>query len=93
MATLTITLPDNIKERVYKGVAAAHRYRTEIPNPAYDSMYDASPTNLKMLPNPESRDDFVTRMVKDFIMRSVQKAESDTARETAEKSAKDEVAL
>ena len=91
MARLILTIPDDILDRVYNGVAKSHRYQGEIRNSDYDSMYPDRGT--KFIANPESRDDFVKRMVGDFLMRSVQKAESDTAREAAEKSAKDEVAL
>lgn len=88
---LIITISDDIKDRVYNGVAKAHRYSEEIRNSDFDSMYPDRGT--KFIANPESRDDFVKRMVRNFLMRSVQKAESDTAREAAEKSALSEIAL
>ena len=76
---------------MYNGVAKAHRYEVETRNPDYDSMYPDR--DAKFIANPESRDDFVKRMVRNFLMRSVQKAESDTAREVAEKSTRSDIAL
>ena len=91
MTRLIITIPDDLKERVYDGVAKAHRYQEEIRNPDFDSMYPER--DARTITNPESRDDFVKRMVRAFLTRSVAKAEADTAREVAEKAVMNEISL
>ena len=83
MARLIITIPDEIQERVYAGVATAYSYLEAIPNPDYDSMYPPTVEKPQYLPNPESRDDFVKRQVRLFLCRTMEKAEVNAARDTA----------
>ena len=91
MTRLVITIPDDLKERIYNGVAKDHRYQAEITNPDFDSMYPER--DARTITNPESRDDFVKRTVREFLMRSVQKAEAEAAREAAEAAAMSEIDL
>lgn len=91
MRHLTIDLHEDIFDRVFDGVAKANRYEAQIPNSDYDSMYPDR--GEKLIDNPETRDDFVKKIVKGFLMQSVQKAESDAARDAATKTAIAEVIL
>ena len=81
------------KSRIYNGVARAHRYRANIPNPEFDSMYPDDVTKQQFIPNTETRDAFVVRMVQDFLLRSVRKAEVDAAGREAAKTAEREITL
>lgn len=68
MATITITIPDNITPRVINGFARRYNY---------------SPTLEDGSPNPETKAQFAKRKVIEFIKQAVREAEVQDASNTA----------
>ena len=91
MARIYIDIPDDIKDRVYNGVAKTHHYQESVRNPNFDSMYPER--DERTIVNPEGKENFLKRIVLEFLVQSVQKAESNEAKRVAEESTKQEVNL
>ena len=85
-ATLSVTIPDAQATRVVNGMAGQYGYEDFLVN---------AETGQADIPNPESKQAFVKRMVKEFIKNSVVAYEAsqagETAREAAKATAKSEV--
>lgn len=62
MATISFTIPDELLPRIIAGMCGLHNYPTEIQNPDNPD---------KMIPNLESKADFVKRIIKKKIKRDV----------------------
>lgn len=80
MATLTITIPNPILNRVLDGYAYQHGYQDEIPD---------TPNTTK--PNPETKNQFVRRILEKHIKQSVRVYERRRDEELAGKAADDKV--
>ena len=65
MAEIKITIPDNIKHRVFDGVAYQHSYQDRI-----------SSSDHQIIPNPESKEQFVKNILMKFIKNSVKAYEA-----------------
>jgi hypothetical protein len=62
MATISFTIPDKLLPRVIAGMCGLHNYQATIQNPDNPD---------KMIPNLESKADFVKRIIKKKIKRDV----------------------
>ena len=62
MATISFTIPDALLPRVIAGMCGLHNYQATIQNPDNPG---------EMIPNPESKADFVKRIIRQKIKRDV----------------------
>ena len=69
MAKLEINIPDDKVQEVINVLCKRFKYEPEIFNENFDFDNVESQSNLRMLPNPESKQQFVKRMVINFIRR------------------------
>lgn len=72
MAQITITIPDEILQRVLDGIAGQHGYQTMIEQP------EGEP-----IPNPETKAQFAKRMMINWALQSIMAWESLQASEVA----------
>lgn len=80
MATLAFEIPDAIAQRVIDGVAGQNEYR--------DTVEDSKG---KVIPNPESKNQFVKRMIREYIKGNVKAWETSQAIATARQGTSDRV--
>ena len=84
MATLSITIPDPIKDRVLLGFTAASGYQEEVD--------DGTGT---MIPNPQTRAQYAKEVLKALVKSRVVAYESEiagvSAREAAQQTAESEI--
>ena len=81
MAELTITVPDALVQRVLDGVCGQCGYQSII----YDQATQAD------IPNPESKVNFSTRMIREYVKSNVLAWEAKSAAEVARQAAIDSV--
>ena len=74
MATISFTIPDELLPRIIAGMCGLHNYPTEIQNPDNPD---------EMIPNPESKSNFVKKIIKKRIKRDVLEWEGEEAQRTA----------
>lgn len=88
MASISITIPDAVANRVTNGLAGQYNYQATIPAP--------NPLDPPV-PNPETKAQFAKRMVAKFIKDSVKAFEATqaagTARDTAAADVETAIAL
>lgn len=75
MATLSITIPDNIAARVRDGYCAATGYQAQMPNPAFDPMQPISAENPEFVANNVSKMAWVKQQVIAHIRDTILAAE------------------
>lgn len=81
MAQFTITVPDTVVPRLREAYAARYSYQEQIPDPANPGT---------MIANPETLNQFTTRMIRDQMKQVLAEHEAQVARNAAaEKAATD----
>jgi hypothetical protein len=88
MTQVTITIPDDVKDRVLDGFSYSRGYEDTISNPGYDSDNPRSPLTI---PNPESKLEFVKRTLIQILTESVMSYESREAASDAAEAAQADV--
>ena len=91
MAQYCIDIPDEHVGRVISGVANQYGYQATVSNPDFNGLEDESEDNPRYLPNPESIEQFVNGVVRDFLINNVKAWESKQAAEAARSAAIDAV--
>ena len=81
MADITISIPTPLVSRVVDAFAGQYGYKTTIPNPQNP--------NAPEIPNPVSKSQFATNVVKSFVKEVVKAYEANTEAEKARKRAFD----
>jgi hypothetical protein len=84
MAKITINIPDTKLQRILNGLAYQYGYQDEIEQPG-PGRRDTK------VPNPETKQQFVRRMLKRLIIQAVQQYESNEAAEQARQAKVSEV--
>jgi hypothetical protein len=74
MAQIILNIPDALVNRVIAGMCGLHNYPTEIQNPDNPD---------EMIPNPESKADFIKKIIKKRIKKDVLEWEGAEAQRTA----------
>ena len=77
MALFSIEIADDQVERVIDALCANYHYRSQISNPDYDPAledrggedYDPT-TNPDIIDNPETKNVFANRMVRDYLINN-----------------------
>lgn len=77
MAQITINIPDAVAPRVINAFAKQYLYSPTLPD--------------GVTPNPETKQEFAKRQVKEFIKRTVRQAEVESAKLTAQQTAEQSV--
>ena len=67
MAQFCIEIADNDVERVISSLCATYGRPAEVDNPNFDPNEPESPSNPRMIDNPETPNEFANRVVRRFI--------------------------
>lgn len=67
---ITVTAPEEHKDKIIKGIAKHFNYQEVIRNPDHSRAIAGS---QPMIPNPESQEDFVNRMYKEIAMNTARR--------------------
>ena len=79
MALFSIEIADDQVDRVIDALCANYHYRSQISNPDYDPAledrggedYDPT-TNPEIIDNPETKNEFSNRMVREYLINNTQ---------------------
>ena len=90
MALFSIEIADDQVERVIDALCANYHYRSQISNPDYDPAledrggedYDPT-TNPDIIDNPETKNVFANRMVREYLINNTQAYEVQLAKQQA----------
>lgn len=89
MASFTVNVPDESHQRVVDGFCAAMGYMEEVPNPEERPVPDPDQPDQELpaweptIPNPQSREDFVTWHLGQYLARTVTQHEQNAAVQAA----------
>lgn len=84
MANISFTIPDAQLARIVNNISQHFNYEAEVTNPAFDPGQPEDPTtNPATIPNPESKAQFVKRMVKETMIAWVKAEEKRPVIQTA----------
>lgn len=83
MATITITIPDPVAQRVITAVSEYFGYAAQIPDPATGGS----------IPNPETRAQFSQRMIRDYLKTIVKNYEAGIAAGASQTKTENEIVL
>lgn len=84
MASITLTIPDAIAQRVLNGFCGAHGYSDMVPDPANPG---------QLIQNPMTKVEFVRKFLLDVIRHDVKAYEGTVSRKAAEAKANEEIQL
>lgn len=87
MATITITIPNPLLNRVIDAYAYQHGYQDEIPS----ASAEPGPSQDILIPNPETKNQFVRRMLVRHVKQAVRAYEGRIAEDTARQEAHSKV--
>lgn len=87
MAQHCVDIPDEHLDRVINAVAIQYGYNSTISNPDFDSEQPESEGNPVTIVNPVTIEQFVNKVVRDFLINNVKAYETKQASETARLSA------
>jgi hypothetical protein len=79
---IKIEVPKELEKRVLDAFASLHGYQETV----------IAPNSVDMLPNPEGKAEFMTRLLNEFVMQDVKRYEGDAAADVARKAAHEKVA-
>lgn len=71
MKTLSISAPDLLFDQGVGALCEIYNYRLQVENPAFDRDLPESETNVRMIPNPISREAFAQHQIVAFIADNV----------------------
>jgi hypothetical protein len=89
MATITLSIDEDITDRVLEAVSSNHGYSDEIRNPV--SGPDDDEENPAYIPNPQTRLEFVTEWLRRSLTAEVAKCERRKASEAASAAVESEI--
>lgn len=77
MATLSITVPDDLRTRIEDGFAGHHGYQDQVRNPDYDP--EDEENFPRYIDNPQNKTQFLKAQVIEYIKKSVLSYEKSVA--------------
>ena len=82
MATITINIPTDKEDWVLDGLAIRFSYQEQLPNPTFNSGEPVDPiTNPETIDNPETKPQFVKRMLIHIIKTEANTGHNQTSME------------
>jgi len=81
MAIISIDIDVHDEARVFAAIAKSFNWQSRVPNPSFDPGRPQSPGNPREIDNPDLIEDFVNKVLRDFLQEHVTAFERKEARE------------
>ena len=85
MAIISIEIDVRDESRVFDAIAKNFKRKDKLPNPKFDPERQESPSNTREIDNPESVEDFVNKIIGDFLQEHVTSFEKKEVKKQAYK--------
>jgi hypothetical protein len=94
MPSIIIDIDNRDVARVRNAVSKNFNRKSKVPNPSFDNRRPEHPiSNPRQIDNPESEDDFINRIIREFLIEHVKSAEIKEARRQASENINPEVKI
>lgn len=94
MATIIIDIDQRDIARVRAAMSKNYNRKDRVPNPTFDPGQPEHPQfNPREIDNPESEDDFINRIIREFLIEHVKQVETREARRQAAQNIGDDVRI
>jgi len=80
MAIISIEIDVRDESRVFDAIAKNFKRKDKLPNPAFDPERQESPSNTREIDNPETVEEFVNKIIGNFLQEHVTSFEKKEAK-------------